>query len=60
MTVYYNISLPHLFHEEREQLHSCLHEYADLFAKGDSDLGSMDLVTHAIVASHPNSMVAAM
>ena len=26
------ISLPHLSQEEREQLHSCLQEYADLFA----------------------------
>ena len=54
------VSLPHLSQEEREQLHSCLQEYDDLFAKGDSDLGSSDLITHAIVASHPNSMEAAM
>ena len=42
------LSLPHLSQEEREQLHFCLQEYANLFAQGDSDLGATDLVKHAI------------
>ena len=48
------ISLPHLSQEEREQLHSSLQEYADLFAQGDSHLGATDLVKHAIdTGDHP-------
>ena len=48
------VSLPQLSQEEREQLHSCLQEYADLFARGDSDLGATDLVKHAIdTGDHP-------
>lgn len=47
-------SLLHLSQEEKEQLHSCLQEYADFFAKEDSGLGSTDLVTHVIdTGNHP-------
>ena len=41
-------TFPHLSPEERNQLQSCLQEYVDLFANGDSDLGSTDMVTHTI------------
>ena len=48
------VSHTNLSQKEREQLHSCLQEYANLFAKGDSDLGATDFVKHAIdTGDHP-------
>ena len=48
------ISPPHLSKEEMEQQHSCLQEYSDLFTKGDSDLGTLGLVTYSIdTGDHP-------
>ena len=47
-------TFPHLSAVERGQLRSCLQEYAGLFANGDLNLGSMDMVTHTIDTSdHP-------
>ena len=48
------VTFPHLSAEERSQLQSCLKEYARLFANGDLDLGSMDVVMHTIdTGDHP-------
>ena len=47
-------TFPHLSAVERGQLQSCLQEYAGLFANGDLNLGSTDMVTHTIDTSdHP-------
>ena len=44
----------HLSADERGQLQSCLREYAGLFANGDLNLGSTDVVTHTIdTGDHP-------
>ena len=48
------VTFPHLSAEERGQLQSCLQEYAGLFANGDLDLGSTDVVMHTIdTGYHP-------
>ena len=48
------VTFPHLSAEERGQLQSCLQEYAGLFANGDLDMGSTDVLMHTIdTGDHP-------
>ena len=44
----------HLTKEEQELVHSLIQEYQDVFSQGPLDMGSTDLIAHAInTESHP-------